>query len=579
MWRKWSTGFLLATFLFGQPPQAPDLVIRSNTRLVTLDVVVTAKDGKAAADLSASDFTILDNGKRQELRVFRGPNEAAAQNEATGASERMKLPAELPASVFTNFNRGSAMPPAVTVILFDGLNTNIVDQRYARSQILKFLGQVKPNDRIGVYVLGQKLHVLHDFTSDAASVVRQLNAYGGELMTNTATESSLAPLLSDNMLQRILTDGEDQARAESQIVADQNVAVRKMLNRVETTYKTLEAIAQHLAPIPGRKNLVWVSAAFPHVVSTDVRTGTGSPETFAYLADRAIRAITSAGVAVYPIDARGVMVDLMYSGDKSYREYAMAQVIGQSRSRGAKKGPRSTFSSPDSLAYAGRDETRTHYDTMNELAERTGGRAFYNKNDNARSIREAIDDKAGTYVLGYYPSDYEDNGRFRRVQVKVTKPGLSARHREGYFANESKTARDQQQREAMWDLMASPLNVQAIPFAAQVAAQGEGNNRRYRISLRFDPAAVSLREEKGRWLGELNLVMLYLDEKANSKGGAEQWINLDLSATERERAMEAGYNYEIALPASASASRLLIGVRDSASGRAGTLQIDKSKLP
>lgn len=71
------------------------------------------------------------------------------------------------------------------------------------------------------------------------------------------------------------------------------------------------------------------------------------------------------------------------------------------------------------MAHADRDETVSHHDTMEDLAKRTGGRAFYSSNDTAKSIREALDDSTENYVLGYYPSEYEDNGRYRRIQVKA----------------------------------------------------------------------------------------------------------------------------------------------------------------
>ncbi|MCX6612776.1 MAG: VWA domain-containing protein, partial [Acidobacteria bacterium] len=153
---KFWFGVLLTGLLLGQ-----DATIRTTTRLVTIDVVARDKDGKFAQGLSAADFVVTDNGKKQDIRVFRRPADAQTPD---SISARMQLPEDLPANVFTNFKQTPTQPKAITVILFDGLNTPIEDQRYARLQIVKFLEQLKPDDRVGLYVLGQHLKILHDFS-------------------------------------------------------------------------------------------------------------------------------------------------------------------------------------------------------------------------------------------------------------------------------------------------------------------------------------------------------------------------------------------------------------------------------
>jgi VWFA-related protein len=563
--KLWS-GFLLVGLLLGQ-----DATIRTTTRLVTIDVVARDKDGKFAQGLSASDFTVTDNGKKQDIRVFRRPADAQTPD---SIAARMQLPEDLPANVFTNFKQTPTQPKAVTVILFDGLNTPIEDQRYARLQIVKFLEQLKPDDRVGLYVVGQRLKILHDFSSDAKSLLAELGKFRGETFTQPATESTFAQLLDSAKLDKILSDGGEAQRAMDQIAADQNIAVLKLKERAQRTFYTLEAIAQHLAPVPGRKNLLWVSASFPMVVGTDLRTGTGSPESFEYMAGRAARAIANAGVSIYPVDARGVMVDVMYRAKTSFQDYAMGQVVALSRSRGGRRDGKAKFTSPDPLVHADRDETVSHHDLMEDLAKRTGGRAFYSSNDIAKSIREAIDDSGDNYVLGYYPADYEDNGRYRRIQVKTGKAGISLRHRDGYYAAELKPQQDQQQREAMWDAMSGPLSLSAIPMAVQCERLAD----RLRVTMRLDAAALTMREIKGSWQGAFEVVLLYLDAKGQGKGGSEKSVPFDLPTADRDKALASGFNYQLDLPLIDGAKILAVGIKDSASGRVGTMQIEMSKL-
>ena len=59
-------------------------------------------------------------------------------------------------------------------MLLDGLNTKFEDQTYARQQLIKMLGQLQPDDRVALYTLGRELKIIHDFTTDASSILRVL---------------------------------------------------------------------------------------------------------------------------------------------------------------------------------------------------------------------------------------------------------------------------------------------------------------------------------------------------------------------------------------------------------------------
>ncbi|MBM3759706.1 MAG: hypothetical protein FJW36_05620 [Acidobacteria bacterium] len=112
--------------------QDADVVLRSTMRLVTVDVVVRNKDRKPVGDLSPADFVVLDNGKRQKVRIFKRPSELGVREDGRAIVARMHLAEDLPAGIATNFSREAAAPaPVVTVILFDALNTPIDDQRVA----------------------------------------------------------------------------------------------------------------------------------------------------------------------------------------------------------------------------------------------------------------------------------------------------------------------------------------------------------------------------------------------------------------------------------------------------------------
>src|SRR5580658_11231713 len=116
--------------------QMPDVVIRTTTRLVQVNVIVTKK-GAPVPGLKKEDFQVFDNGKRQEIRLFSEETRAVLPSAA----------APLPQGTFTNqLEQRSGTPAAVTAILLDGVNTKFSDQTYARQQVVQFLKQIQPAD-------------------------------------------------------------------------------------------------------------------------------------------------------------------------------------------------------------------------------------------------------------------------------------------------------------------------------------------------------------------------------------------------------------------------------------------------
>ena len=144
--------------LHGQaaPTEVPSITIRANTRLVTVDVVVTDKKGDPVTGLKAENFTLEENGKRQKISIFVPPGIA-----------NKNAPATLPAGVLSNHPENVGPAGVPTVLLLDATNSPFRDQAYARSQMLKYvLEQGRSGHPMAVFTLSDQLHVLQQFTSD-----------------------------------------------------------------------------------------------------------------------------------------------------------------------------------------------------------------------------------------------------------------------------------------------------------------------------------------------------------------------------------------------------------------------------
>jgi len=300
----------------GQPPAGPPArppaqtaaqapVFRSTTRLVQINVVVH-KHGQPVTDLKKDDFVVLDHGKPQAITFF-------SMDSASSLAARPQAPAPLPTDIFTNLpaERGS-VPTGVTVILLDLVNTGFKDQHYARDGLLKFLKQIEPEDRIAIFTLGQRgLTLLHDYTTDAASLVERLKGEKGEL-----TPTLDASTLDDSTQQELRDMGLDSIADSNEREADFYTT-----NRVVNTLAVFDALAQHLAGLPGRKSLIWVSSGIPMMIGFDELPTAGSAistrdqRIFSPEMDAAVRALNNSGIAVYPVDARGLIVPTQFSAE------------------------------------------------------------------------------------------------------------------------------------------------------------------------------------------------------------------------------------------------------------------------
>jgi len=525
-----------------QPSAGQTPVFRVATRLVQVSVVVHDSHGQPVGDLKKEDFAVTERGRPQQIAFFS----------VTSADRSAAPPASaLPPHIFTNvFARNAGVPTSVTVVLLDLVNTSWIDQVYARKGLINFLGQIDPQDRIAIFALGKRsLTLLHDYTTDSASLVARLKKDRGEIPSDLA-----ASTLNADTQEELLNLGLEALADANQREADFFTA-----GRVVNTLSTLEAIAQHLSGLPGRKNLIWLSGGFPLTIGFDEIPAIGSTRdrrTFTGEMDAAIRALNNSGVAVYPVDARGLMV--LPGFDASVRGSGRAGPGGRS----------------------GMGALNANIDTMKELAERTGGRAAYNTNDLARAVRRAIDDARVTYTLGYYSTDETQDGRFREINVKVARPHLDVRYRKGYFAlkpaDDTPKTRADQVRAAVW----SPLESTAIRVNARADFVEQPEPNSLNVFVQVDPAGIGFTKEGDRWKAQVDVVYIQKDEHGRMpRPGVTDTLSLAFTEENYAKARKDGLIRQRVLPRQPGAIALRVVVRDAASGSIGSLTIPFSQIP
>jgi VWFA-related protein len=437
-----------------QPSQSGVATLRAGTQLVVVDVVVTDKNQKPIHGLKASDFTLTEENAPQTIKHFE-------EHTALTPADATKFPAlpKFPPSVFTNYTP-APVNGAVNLLLLDALNTPVRDQAYVRQQLLAYLNATPPGTRIAIFGLTTQLTILQGFTSDPEIL---------KAVTSSKLGKS-SPLLQDSVggggIQNSTADDLEDAGADATTVAnlrqfDAQQQSFQLQLRVKYTLDAMNQLARYLSSIPGRKNLIWFSGSFPISVLPDT---TGNlPDPFAVVADYekefrdTVNLLARTQVAVYPIDARGL---------------TNAPVFDASTSRNYAAPGRGTARMTQDLNKFSTD-TAAEHSTMSQMAEATGGHAFYNTNGLTQAVATAINDGSNFYTLTYTPSNPASDGKFRKIKVQLALSGVTLAYRHGYYDDDpykspSPAANGQPQQTKVADsavTSATPNPVQAMRVA------------------------------------------------------------------------------------------------------------------
>jgi VWFA-related protein len=512
---------LCHAFAQGPPPGGqPNLTIRSTTTLVQVNVVARDAQGRPVEDLVKADFEILDNGKPQSIAVFT--SEKLAQGEAA--------PAPAPAGTFTNqLPQRPSSHGGYSVILLDYLNSGFRSAARGRMSAIEVVNRLGPGQAVALYTLDRLgLHVESEIGSDRSKVLQKLAGVTG------------VPAV---YYQRSLdgqSDAMDSYGAGGSSTLDQEEVAALTNLRIIDTLNSFQAIAGHLAGLPGRKGLIWISSAFP--MHIDLRgvglqlfpDAFGGKQTYSTEFARAMRALNNADVALYPVDARGL----------------------------------SLVSPVDSAA----DFT---WPAMDFFAGRTGGVAFYGRGDLDVGIRAAVEDIQVSYTLGFYTSKESERGGFHKLSVRSTRPGVTLRYKEGYYSDAAGGPKAEERRVAAERALTGIMDATSIPI--EVSATRARNTLKLLIALR--PATLALEKKGDRWRGAIEFAMRFAKENgAQSGAGTLRKVEFNLTQTRYDAAQRDGlvFSRTIEIPRDAKSLRVL--VRDNASSEIGTLTIPLEKI-
>ncbi len=543
-------------------------VIRATTRLVQVDVVVTDSSGHPVKDhLTEKDFTILEDGKPQKVSYF-------SFQQFEGQEKRQASLPQLPPHVATNRPeyRRSVGPPII--LLLDGINTPVENQMVVRQQMLKFLADhFDPQMRIAVFLLGNELTVLQDFTSDPTLLTAALQKYrsqgsaagrmggtdvqlqppsGGPNLPPQAPAQSGAAVGLDSNGRSLMNIGYALARFEKESNAN------TMEMRVAHTADALSAIARYLAGFPGRKVVIWFSASFPLNLSVVDQEDFDVYRSYADRIRTTTNQLSDAQVAIYTVDARGLTGNLISDPSDTGRDAngRMALTVDAHMNANSKE----VF------------ERFNKEESLTKVAQETGGRAFLNTNDLDRAIAESVRDSSTFYEVGYYPSHKQWDGKFHTIKVKVAGDGLVVRHRRGYYATDPEKWRKSGEGEMKAALEKDSVVSTGVLFYAR--AMPPSANADVKVEFLVDPHTITF-ETQTENQHECSLefqVQAFTPEGKLVKAEVQQ-AEAPLKQDTYDRIQKNGLPMPVSIKLAPGQYTLHLGVRDNRTGQFGTSEL------
>jgi len=328
--------------------QSQPYTIQANSRVVLTDVTVTDKGGNSVRGLPQSAFRIFDNSKPETIDSFE---------EHTGTPTAVSMEPAAAKGVFSN-DYLLHPPPALNVLLLDISNLEIADQMYLCYELTKFFKEQAVGQPVAIYLRdGNSCFLVQDFTTDR------------ELLL-TALYRAIPRIRPDNTY---LTD-----------------------------IDTLNQVARHLSELPGRKNVLWFGGGSTFYMRDDFIGIADNPDAWRNLYDE----LEQARIAIYPIDARGLMNLALHLSSLLWAQWAK----------------------------------------MNQTARATGGQAFYNSNGLTEITNQLLSSDNTFYTLTYSPPDFHFDNKWHKIRVALNDKGYQLSYRRGYFADASTGDSGQRQK-------------------------------------------------------------------------------------------------------------------------------------
>ncbi len=527
----WSTGnHLLAQQQPSAAPQPPAHggVLRVSTEIVLVNVVARDKHGNLIRDLKKEDFTVFEDGKKQDLASF--DFEKVDEMVMAGAAGTVTGAAAAPSGLLNSKVQKSldARDRRLMLLFFDfsAMQPEDIDRSVEAGK--KYVqAKMQPADLIALMSLDTNLQLDLDFTDDKDKILAKLSSYNnseGQGLENGATGSS--------------EGGAETSGSYTPDDADYNTfsADRKLL--------ALESVMEAMGKIPQKKSLIYFNNGI-------TQSGVDNQS--------ALRAATAAAVrnnvSIYPVDVRGL------SAFPPGGQAQSASLHGQSAYSGA-----SVLNDLN-----GNDSSQ---ETLYTLAADTGGKAFMDTNDLSGVFSVVQKDTSAYYVLGYTSTNHQKDGRYRRLKVQVNRPDVKLEYRAGYYADRDYLHMKSSDREEQLDdeLAAELPQTDVAVYAGAAYFRQDDSHYYLAVSLVIPGSQIPFVQAKDKDNATIDIIGQVLEDGKLPVGRLRDTVKLAVDSAQQVRRKNVQYNTGFLL--APGSYHLKFVVRENSTGRMGSFETD-----
>jgi hypothetical protein len=372
-----------------------------------------------------------------------------------------------------------------------------------------------------------------------------------------AAEMSFAPRLMDNLIR-----------------FNQENAVYASDERVRATLAALRSIARAMIGYPGRKNLIWVSSGFPVSIQLGGKpVGMGLSRDYSDDLTSTAVLLSQSRVAVYPVDARGLVANVQDTPGRPGESGAFTNQIVP------------TIQSSGSSGFGAEELTRTapllrdSHLAMEQIAEDTGGRAFYNDNNLSGAVEAGVADGNSYYTLGYYPENRNWDGKFRKISVKTERKDIRLRYRSGYYTIDSPQltgpadARPDKTRvQELMQAIKEPLPATGVSFWAHLISPRAGDSSAY-VEFLVDSKTISFAETTLSHDCNIDFATFSVASNGSISNPVVKNVEMSLTAIQYATVRKKGLPFRLQMNFVPEHRNLRLAVRDNRTGLLGTLII------
>jgi VWFA-related protein len=530
---------MAANPLLPQQQRRPTFSITSN--VVIVNVTVLDRNGKPIENLKKSDFQLFEDGKLQTLQAVDLQRlQLDRLPPMTPADSLPPVEAENPKPYNPDQEKAAAKSSMLSkyqdrrlvVMLFDFSSMEPSEQIRSRDSAIKFIKtQMTKRDSVSIMVFADELKTVLDFTADRDLLINTINKFRiGDSSENAA----------------MADEGADSQDTSGSFVADET---EFNIFNSDLKLAALEDAARRLSQYPEKKALIYFSSGIQ-------KSGVDNQSQLLATVNTAVRS----NVAFYPIDARGLVAQAP-SGDAT----TTGSGFGNAQFSGSAQRTQ-------------RDNLNNQQETLYTLAAETGGKALLDSNDLTEGMRQVQQDFTSYYVLSYVSTNQEQDGKYRRIQVKLAPADSALRakieYRQGYygpttFAKMTGVDKDAQLQQALL----SPNPVTDLPLAIEVDYFRLEKDKYFApISVKFPGSALSFKNKGAKAATELDFIAEVFDTRNRPAATVQDTIPIKVTRTVAGVVEQKSIEYDTGVTLTPGKYRLRFVARENGEGKIGTFE-------